>query len=312
MSAPTASSSVTHQTVLRDELVTSVLNDTAGAYIDATFGRGGHSRALLSRLAPTARLLVLDRDTTAMTDARALASEDDRVEAVHARFGELAHVAGLHRFEQVAGILFDLGVSSPQLDEAERGFSFRFDGPLDMRMDQSKGITAAEWLNSAEISEMARVFREYGEERYAKRIALAIERARPLQRTQQLVAVIEAAQPRPDRHKHAATRVFQATRIHVNDEMQELRLALEQAWSLLQIGGRLGVISFHSLEDRIVKRDFAARSTPPPLPRRLPVTEDSQPPVAARTGRRIRASVAETQNNPRARSAVLRSLERLR
>ena len=311
MGSMTAASPVAHQTVLRAELVDSVLNDRSGAYIDATFGRGGHSRALLERLAADARLLVLDRDPEAVAAATEFAAADDRVQACHARFGQIAHVAGLHDMPAVAGILLDLGVSSPQLDQAARGFSFRNDGPLDMRMDSSAGTTAAQWLNSASVADMARVFREYGEERHAKRIALAIERARPLTTTGELARIVDAAQPRPDRHKHAATRVFQAVRMHVNDELGELAEALEQGWALLRPGGRMAVISFHSLEDRLVKQSFAQRAKPPQLPRRLPVTDAEQGTAAARLLGRQRPSQGEVERNPRARSAVLRTLERV-
>lgn len=302
---------LTHKPVLQKELIDAVLGDLSGAYVDATFGRGGHAGALLKKLSPDARLLAVDRDLEAIAVAQAFATEDQRVVPVHARFGELTAVAARAGFSDVAGIMIDLGVSSPQLDEPERGFSFREDGPLDMRMDRSQGSTAAQWLNEADKTDMARVFREYGEERFAGRIAAAILRARPLHSTAQLVAIIESAQPRRDRHKHAATRVFQAIRIHVNDEFGELRSVLSAAWDLLAPGGQLAVLSFHSGEDRIVKRHFAELAQPDSLPRRLPVTAAQRAPLRASVHKRKRASDAEISANPRARSAMLRAVERL-
>lgn len=301
-----------HAAVLQHELVDAVLGDQSGSYIDATFGRGGHARTLLGRLKPDARLLVIDRDIEAIAVAHALAAEDERVCVVHAPFSELTRVAAQEGFAQVTGIMIDLGVSSPQLDEPERGFSFRADGPLDMRMDQSQGITAAQWLNEADKHDMAQVFRDYGEERFAGRIAAAILRARPLTTTAQLVAIIESAQPRRDKHKHAATRVFQAIRIHINDEFDELRTVLAAAWELLAPKGQLAVLSFHSGEDRIVKRYFAQLAQPDSLPRRLPVTDAQRPPLRASLHKRKRASEAEISVNPRARSVMLRAIERLR
>lgn len=301
-----------HRAVLQKELVEAVLGDPSGSYIDATFGRGGHARALLEQLAPDARLLVIDRDLAAIHVARALAEQDRRVSAVHAPFSELAQVAAQENFSGVAGIMIDLGVSSPQLDEPDRGFSFRADGPLDMRMDQTQGMTAAEWLNKADKQDMVRAFREYGEERFAGRIAAAIVRARPLTTTAQLVAIIESAQPRPDKHKHSATRVFQAIRIQINDEFEELRTVLSAAWDLLALNGQLAVLSFHSGEDRIVKRHFAELAQPDSLPRRLPVTESQRPPLRASVHKRRRASESEISVNPRARSVMLRAVGRLR
>ena len=208
--------------------------------------------------------------------------------------------------------MFDIGVSSPQIDQAERGFSFRLDGPLDMRMDTTTGVTAQEWLNNATRNELARVFREYGEERNAYRIAGAIERARPVTTTSELAAIVESAQGRPDKNKHAATRVFQAIRIFINDELGELRQALDESWELLRPGGKLAVISFHSLEDRIVKRAFKALAKPDPMPRRLPIQAHQETPPKAKVFRLQKARDTEVVGNPRARSAVLRSAERLR
>jgi len=316
---------------MREELVDAVIGDVAGRYIDATFGRGGHARALLALLGPDARLLVMDRDLQAIDEAKRLCSQDSRVCYAHARFAEIRRAASENSFENIDGVMFDVGVSSPQIDQAERGFSFRFDGPLDMRMDTSTGITAQEWLNSATRADMARVFREYGEERNAYRIAGAIERARPVTSTLELAEIVESAQGRPDRHKHAATRVFQAIRIFINDELTELRSALDESWELLRpkgaeqdlpeqevaggeapaVGGKLAVISFHSLEDRIVKRAFKALAKPSPLPRRLPVRASQEAPPRAKVMRLQKARDTEVVANPRARSAVLRVAERL-
>lgn len=304
---------------MREELVDAILGDVAGSYIDATFGRGGHARALLAQLAPSARLLVLDRDIEAIDEAKRLCAEDSRVCFAHARFAEIRTAANANNFADVDGVMFDVGVSSPQIDQAERGFSFRLDGPLDMRMDTGSGMTAQEWINSATRSDMARVFREFGEERNAYRIAGAIERARPITSTGTLASVVESAQGRPDRHKHAATRVFQAIRIFINDELGELRTALDESWELLRpagarsdnAGGKLAVISFHSLEDRIVKRAFKALVEPAPLPRRLPVRASQEAPPKAKVFRLQKARDTEVVANPRARSAVLRKAERL-
>ncbi|MEM7220136.1 MAG: 16S rRNA (cytosine(1402)-N(4))-methyltransferase RsmH [Pseudomonadota bacterium] len=308
-------SAAAHLPVLLQELLDAVLTDTSGTYVDATFGRGGHSRALLERLAPDATLLVLDRDSAALAEARALQAEDARVQAEHGAFDAIAALASRHGHTEVDGVMFDLGVSSPQLDQAERGFSFRAAGPLDMRMDQSAGQTAADWLNAAPAAEMERVFRDYGEERFARRIAREIERARPLQTTVELATVVAAAQPRPDRNKHAATRVFQAIRIFINDELGQIERALPAAWNLLRPGGRLAVISFHSLEDRLVKRAFRDLAAPPDVPRRLPIREadliKAHGPRRAKLHKRVKPAAAEVETNPRARSAVLRTVERL-
>jgi len=297
---------------MRQELVDAVLGDVAGSYIDATFGRGGHARALLERLGPQARLLVLDRDAEAIAEAQRLAAVDERVSFAHARFAEIARVARAQEFSVVDGVMFDVGVSSPQLDQAVRGFSFRREGPLDMRMDNTSGQTAEDWVNSASRNDMARVFREFGEERNAYRIAIAIERARPVATTTQLAEIVESAQSRPDRHKHAATRVFQAIRIFINDELGELQGGLDASWDLLRVGGCLAVISFHSLEDRIVKRAFKKLAKPSTLPRRLPIQADQEEPAKAKVLPLQRARDTEVIANPRARSAVLRRAVRLR
>jgi 16S rRNA (cytosine1402-N4)-methyltransferase len=303
---------VEHTPILPLEIADALLWRLDGAYVDATFGRGGHSRVLLERLAADARLLVVDRDPEAIAAAHRLAATDARIRVARGRFGELLELARGVGFETVSGVVMDLGVSSPQLDDPDRGFSFRFDAPLDMRMDPETGQSAADWLNAADVTELARTFREYGEERYASRIARAIterRKIRPLRRTDELVEVIDAAQPRPDGHKHAATRVFQAIRIKINGELEELDRGLDSAFELLEPGGRLAVLSFHSLEDRLVKRRFRRWTEGEPLPRRLPVP-------GKRLGRarliiKSRApDAAEVERNPRARSARLRIIEK--
>lgn len=299
-----------HVPVMLDRVLDCWLTDTDGTYVDCTYGRGGHSRALLERLGAAARLYVIDRDPVAIEDAAALASADPRVVPLHGRFGNLNEVLAARVDEHLAGVLFDFGVSSPQLDEPERGFSFMNDGPLDMRMDPSRGPTAAEWLNSASVDEMARVFKTYGEERFAGRIARAIERERPLFTTLGLAQVVEAAQPSRTPQKHGATRVFQAVRIHVNSELDEIRQGLTAAFERLAPGGRLVTLSFHSLEDRIVKHTFRSWTHPDPGPRRLPTREIVQA-RAILIAKATRASGVELQGNPRARSATLRAVERL-
>jgi len=297
--------------VLRDAVVDALALESSGEYVDATFGRGGHTRALLARLSADARVLVLDRDPDAIEVAAALANEDSRVTVARSRFSELDVVVRNAGFARVIGVMMDLGVSSPQLDDAARGFSFRFDAPLDMRMERD-GPSARDWLNAASEEELEKVFKEYGEERYARRIARAIVRRRQtaaVSSTVDLVEIIEAAQPKPDRHKHAATRVFQAVRIKVNDELEELRRGLAAAFYLLMPGGRLAVISFHSIEDRIVKRTFTEWVKGPAVPRRLPIQGEVGG-VANWVVRSQRADAHELSVNPRARSALLRVVEK--
>ena len=307
-----ADARIAHRPVLRDEVVAALCVLRDGAYVDCTFGRGGHTRSLLDALGAGARLLALDRDPEAIAAAERLAHSDTRLVVRRGRFAELGRIAAEAGFTGVAGVLMDLGVSSPQLDDPARGFSFRADGPLDMRMDPTAGPSAADWLAVASEAELARVFADLGEERHARRIARAIvERRReaPLTRTLDLAALVEANQPRTDPHKHAATRVFQAIRIHVNHELEELEAGLAAALDLLAAGGRLAVITFHSLEDRLVKRTFAAWAQGPALPRRLPVR--STPAVRARlVGRSVQPGDAEVRANPRARSARLRVVEK--
>ena len=293
-----------------DALAIESRND--GTFVDATFGRGGHSRLILERLGPRGRLIGMDRDPEAIASARRI--RDPRFTPVHARFSELqARLAAL-RAGGVDGVLFDLGVSSPQLDDPQRGFSFRSDGPLDMRMDPTRGQSAFEWLERADESEIREVLSGYGEERFAKQIAKAIVATRrrgPVRRTGELAALVAASARTREPGQDPATRTFQALRIHVNQELEELSLALPQALAVLDCRGRLAVISFHSLEDRIVK-NFMRGAARPTLPERLPVRARELPPPKLRiVGRPAKPSAEEIRANPRSRSAVLRVAEKL-
>ena len=302
---------LTHRAVLLSEAIEALALRPDGIYVDGTFGRGGHSRAILERLGPAGRLIAIDRDPQAFAAARTIA--DPRFRAWHARMSELSSVLEEAGVPQAHGMLFDLGVSSPQLDDPGRGFSFRADGPLDMRMDTSRGQTAAQWLATATEREIREGIGDYGEERFAKQIAKAIVAARerePVVRTQQLADIVGAAVRTREPGQDPATRTFQALRILVNRELQEVSLTLPQALAHLAPGGRLAVISFHSLEDRIVKRFMRAASRPD-LPRDLPLRASEMPQMPLKiVGRAIRASAAEIAANPRARSATLRVAER--
>jgi 16S rRNA (cytosine1402-N4)-methyltransferase len=298
-----------------DEVIGALMIKSSGVYIDATFGRGGHSLAIVERLGDGGRLLALDRDPQAVEQAHRLFHGDSRVEVVHGAFSDLKpHTVRLGWTGRVDGILLDLGVSSPQLDDPSRGFSFRSDGPLDMRMNTHAGISAAQWLASASEQEIARVLDEYGEERYARRIARGICAARelePIATTGQLACLIAELVPSRERHKDPATRSFQAIRICVNDELRQLSECLDSAVRVLAPGGRLVVISFHSLEDRIVKRFMRDEEMGPELPRKLPVRHAQD--VAGRlrrVGKAQKPREVEVEGNPRARSAVLRVAER--
>jgi 16S rRNA (cytosine1402-N4)-methyltransferase len=302
-----------HRTVLLEGAVEALRIRVGGRYVDATFGRGGHSREILSRLNQAGRLLALDRDPEAIAAAQELS--DPRFTAIHAGFGDLRAVVVRAGWGGVDGVLVDLGVSSPQIDSAERGFSFRFDGPLDMRMDTSRGQTAAEWLAQASEAEIGEVIRRHGEERFAKQIARAIVAARssgPVDRTRQLAEIVAKAVPTREPHQDPATRTFQALRIHINKELEELEVMLPQCVELLNDGGRLVVISFHSLEDRIVKQFMRAQSRPDALPSRLPVRAADLPAPRMRLiGKPVYPSEREIAANPRARSAVMRVAERI-
>jgi 16S rRNA (cytosine1402-N4)-methyltransferase len=302
-----------HASVLLDESLAALAVRPDGIYVDATFGRGGHSRAILERLQARGRLIALDRDPQAVASGKQW--EDARFALVHAAFGGLAQVLAAQGAPEVDGVLLDLGVSSPQLDDAQRGFSFRFDAPLDMRMDTSRGVTAAQWLAQATQREIAEVLKDYGEERFAHAIAKALVAARarePIATTRQLAALVEKAVPTREPGQHPATRSFQALRIFVNQELEELSLVLPQALDALRPGGRLVVISFHSLEDRIVKRFMRSQAQPDTLPSRLPLRADQLPlPRLKLRGKPVRPGAAEVAANPRARSAVMRVGEKL-
>ena len=282
-------------------------------YVDCTFGRGGHSREILRRLGDQGRLIALDRDPAAVAVAREIA--DSRFTALHASFGGLQAALADQGIEAVNGVLMDLGVSSPQLEEAERGFSFRLDGPLDMRMDVSRGITAAQWLATASEDRIGEVIRTYGEERFARQVARAIVAARSrgaLDTTRQLAQIVEDAVRTREPGQDPATRTFQAVRIFINQELEELSLALAQCLELLRQGGRLAVISFHSLEDRIVKRFMRDNAQPAPVPRGMAIRETDRAPARLRlVGKPVRPGAEELAANPRARSAILRIAEKL-
>lgn len=286
-----------------------------GFYIDCTFGCGGHSRAVLQALGNNGRLLVFDKDLSAIEYAEKLFENDERVICVHGSFTLLiTTVEKLNMLGRVDGVLFDLGVSSPQLDNEEYGFSFLRDGVLDMRMDRTSGITAADWLNNASQAEIERIIRDYGEERYARRIARAIIRARdelPITHTAQLAAIITHAVPTVERNKNPATRTFQALRIYINRELDELGTVLGQMRYVLRPGGRLVVISFHSLEDRIVKQFLQNEARGDDYPPEIPVTAGELSPRFRIVRKAVKPSNEEIQKNPRARSAILRIGEKL-
>ncbi|WP_413725480.1 16S rRNA (cytosine(1402)-N(4))-methyltransferase RsmH [Sodalis sp. RH16] len=305
-----------HTTVLLDEAVNGLNIRPDGIYIDGTFGRGGHSRLILSRLGAEGRLLAIDRDPQAIEAARAL--QDTRFSAIHGPFSALAeYMAERELTGRIDGILLDLGVSSPQLDDPMRGFSFMRDGPLDMRMDTTRGLSAAEWLLKADAEDIAWVLKTFGEERFAKRIAQAIvekNQQSPMTRTHELAELISNASPFREKHKHPATRSFQAIRIYINSELEELERALDSALAVLAPGGRLSVISFHSLEDRLVKRFIRDHSRGPQVPAYMALTETQiaelgKPQLKA--AGKMQPSEDEVAGNPRARSSVLRLAEKL-
>ena len=311
-----AGSALQHRPVLMDEVLTGMAIRPDGIYLDGTFGRGGHSAAILDRLGAKGRLLAMDKDPVAVAVARERFANDARFEIVQGSFTGLAdEVASRGWAGKVDGILLDLGVSSPQLDDPIRGFSFRADGPLDMRMDPGSGISAAEWLALVDDDEIARVLKEYGEERYAKRIARAIVKAReehgPITTTAELARIVAEANPSWPKDKHPATRSFQAIRIFINGELDELEQVLEQSVEMLAPAGRLAVISFHSLEDRMVKRFIREQAKGGDFPPDLPIRDEQLQRRLKAVGRDVRASEAELAENPRARSAVLRVAERL-
>ena len=304
-----------HVTVLLEEAVQGLLTDKNGFYIDGTFGRGGHSGLVLDGLSEAGCLLSIDKDPQAIAVGNLQFGKDSRFELVQESFADMrALVKSRNKLGEVTGILLDLGVSSPQLDQAERGFSFSHDGPLDMRMDDSAGITAAQWVNSASESEIVRVLKEYGEERFARRMARAIlqERAaEPITTTSRLAKIIAAAHPAWERGKNPATKAFQGIRIHINDELKDLEQVLDDTLDMLAVGGRLVVISFHSLEDRRVKRFIQRHVKGDDLPAGLPVTADKLNKRLKLVGKMIKAGEQELEVNPRARSAVMRVAEKI-
>ena len=304
-------SEVVHVPVLLEEAVTALRIREDGTYVDGTFGRGGHSAAILARLGVRGRLLALDQDPAAHP---AGAGKDHRLELIHDRFSTMTHHLAARGIDRVAGVLLDLGISSPQVDEPSRGFSFAHDGPLDMRMDPTRGEPAAAWVNGASQEELSEVIHSYGEERFAKQVARAIVEARgvdPIRTTRQLAEVVGRAVRTREPGKHPATRTFQALRIFINQELEELAMTLPQAVDLLEPGGRLVAISFHSLEDRIVKRFLRSRSRADVLPKGVPIRAKDIPAAPLQdVGRAVKPSAAEVAANPRARSAVMRVAER--
>ena len=304
-----------HTPVLLDEVIHGLNIKPGGCYFDCTFGRGGHSQAIMQHLNRSGRLYALDKDPRALTTLPDTLAKDQRFHYLPGSYTQIGKLAGEHLLKQkVDGILFDLGVSSPQIDDTDRGFSFMKDGPLDMRMDDSSGITVAEWLSEASEFEIAQVLREYGEERYFKKIARAIVRQRnvkPIETTGDLAALVKRSIPGVEKNKHPATRTFQALRIRINNELEELQDALDQVINILATGGRLVVISFHSLEDRIVKRFIREQSRGDQFPVDLPVMHNQLNPKLKIIGKAVYPSEKEVANNPRSRSAVMRVAERL-
>lgn len=303
-----------HRPVLFDEVIQGLAIRPDGIYVDGTFGRGGHSFGLLQQLGPYGQLMAMDKDPEAIAMGNEGPFCDSRFSIVHGTFGNLRKVLKNRGwYGKVNGILLDLGVSSPQLDDANRGFSFKKDGPLDMRMNPKQALNAATWINQAQENEIRRVLWNYGEERYAKRIAAAIVKAReekPILRTSQLSKVVEKAIPRRKIKKHPATRTFQAVRIFINRELEELQNCLPQSIEALAKGGRLCIISFHSLEDRIVKQ-FIQKESRDPFPREVPVLWSKIEHRLGKIGVLVRPSEAKIRENPRARSARLRIVEKL-
>ncbi len=303
-----------HVTVLLHEAIDALDIKSDGCYVDGTFGRGGHSRLILQSLGPDGRLIGIDKDPLAIAAGKSLAAEDGRFDIAHGSFADLPQVLAERGIEGVDGVLLDLGVSSPQLDDAARGFSFQKDGPLDMRMDTTSGESAAQWVNREKEAELVRVFKTYGEERFSKRIAAAIvkERAvRPFETTLHLAKVVAEAHPAWEKHKHPATRVFQAIRIHVNNELGDLEHVLQQACDVLLPGGRLVVISFHSLEDRMVKQFMRRQQKGDELPPGVPIREEALNKKMRLIGKAVMASDEEVAVNVRSRSAVMRTAEKL-
>jgi len=302
-----------HTPVLLNETLQGLKIRSDGVYVDCTFGRGGHSRAILEQLEENGRLLAFDKDPDAIAAVDEKLLDDPRFTLVHGSYTKLEEtVKAMKLTKKVNGVFLDLGVSSPQLDDASRGFSFMRDGDLDMRMDNSHGMTAAEWLNLASAEEIANVLYEYGDERFSRRIARVIVEQRkeaPITRTIQLADLVASTIPSREKNKHPATRTFQAIRIFINRELEELDAVLTQAMNVLSVNGRLLVISFHSLEDRLVKRFMRDQSRGVDIPREIPVTHDVFKPKLTIIGKPVRSQPDDIKNNPRARSAVLRIAE---
>mgnify|MGYP001209628540 FL=1 len=303
-----------HQTVLQAEAIEALAIKKDGNYIDATFGRGGHSKAILSLLSEKGCLIAIDRDPEAITHANKFKDQDSKLKVVQATFGEIGKLEETEELKgKIDGILFDLGVSSPQLDNPDRGFSFMHNGPLDMRMNQMDQLSAAQWINTATEKEIADVLFRFGEERHSRRMAKRVVAARQekdIETTGQLAELVKAANPAWEKGKHPATRAFQAIRIHINNELEQIEDALNGAVELLRGEGRLVVISFHSLEDRIVKNFLTNKARGDNFPRDLPVTAEQLNPTLKKIGKAIRAKETEVLNNPRARSAVMRVAEK--
>ena len=303
-----------HITVLLNEAVDALAVSEDGIYVDGTFGRGGHSRLILSRLGSQGRLIVFDKDPQAIEAAQKLAEQDGRVTVVHDGFSSFQTTLDKLGIEEIDGALFDLGISSPQIDDGARGFSFRFDAPLDMRMDPTRGMSAAEWIATASEQDLHEVIKNYGEERFSRQIARAIVAQReesPIDTTRKLAQLVAQNVRTRERGQDPATRTFQAVRIFINRELEEVEAVLPQVMGRLKQGGRLAVIAFHSLEDRIVKQFVKKYSQHPPLPRWAAVKEADLPlPPLKAVGKAIKPGVEETASNPRARSAVLRIAER--
>ena len=303
-----------HITVLLNEAVDALAVREDGIYVDGTFGRGGHSRLILSRLGSQGRLIVFDKDPQAIEAAQKLAEQDGRVTVVHDGFSSFQTTLDKLDIEEIDGALFDLGISSPQIDDGARGFSFRFDAPLDMRMDPTRGMSAAEWIATASEQDLHEVIKNYGEERFSRQIARAIVAQRtesPIDTTRKLAQLVAQNVRTRERGQDPATRTFQAVRIFINRELEEVEAVLPQVMGRLKQGGRLAVIAFHSLEDRIVKQFVKKYSQHPPLPRWAAVKEADLPlPPLKAIGKAIKPGVEETASNPRARSAVLRVAER--
>lgn len=303
-----------HETVLKQEAVDALVLNPHGTYVDCTYGRGGHTQLILERISAEGTVMAIDKDLAAIEDAEQRFSEEKRLQVAHGSFRYIAEMLAERNLGPVDGVLIDLGVSSPQLDEAERGFSFSHDGPLDMRMDQTHGQTAAYWLNHAKASDIAYVIRRFGEEKFARRIASRIVEARvetPLETTGDLARIVEEAVPTRELKKHPATRTFQAIRIFINDELQDLEAALDAIMPTLAPGARLVVISFHSLEDRIVKRFMRDQARGEKLPSRLPVRDADIKRYLKIVGKPVKPSDDEVSANRRSRSSIMRIAEKI-